>query len=32
MTVNLQYSGLFSIEAYGHDAVRHIYNVILDTI
>ena len=32
MTVNLQYSGLFSIEAYGHDAVRNIYNVILDTI
>jgi sugar phosphate isomerase/epimerase len=32
MTKNLQYDGLFSIEAYGHDAVRHIYNVILDTI
>ena len=32
MTTNLQYAGLFSIEAYGHDAVRNIYNVILDTI
>lgn len=32
MTVNLEYSGLFSIEAYGHDAVRNIYNIILDTI
>jgi len=25
-------NGLFSIEAYGHDAVRNIYNIILDTI
>lgn len=32
MTVNLEYDGLFSIEAYGHDAVRNIYNIILDTI
>jgi hypothetical protein len=32
MTVNLQYSGLFSIEAFGHNAVRNIYNIILDTI
>jgi len=30
---NLGYQGLFSIEApAGHDAVRYIYNVILDTI
>jgi sugar phosphate isomerase/epimerase len=32
MTVNLEYDGLFSVEAYGHDAVRNIYNIILDTI
>jgi hypothetical protein len=32
MTVNLQYSGLFSIEAFGHNAVRNIYNIVLDTI
>lgn len=32
MTVNLEYTGLFSIEAYGHDAVRNIYNIILDTV
>jgi hypothetical protein len=32
MTTNLQYGGLFSIEAAGHDAVRNIYNIILDTI
>ncbi|MEO8484615.1 MAG: TIM barrel protein [Acidobacteriota bacterium] len=33
ITANLGYEGLFSIEAPGgHDAVRYIYNVILDTI
>lgn len=33
ITANLGYDGLFSIEAPGgHDAVRYIYNVILDTI
>jgi hypothetical protein len=33
LTGNLGYEGLFSIEAPGgHDAVRYIYNVILDTI
>lgn len=33
LTANLGYQGLFSIEAPGgHDAVRYIYNVILDTI
>lgn len=32
MTINLDYDGLFSIEAYGHDAVRNIYNIVLDTI
>ena len=32
MTVNLEYNGLFSIEAFGHNAVRNIYNIILDTI
>ena len=32
MTVNLEYAGLFSIEAYGHAAVRNIYNILLDTI
>jgi hypothetical protein len=33
LTANLGYEGLFSIEAPGgHDAVRYIYNVILDTI
>jgi hypothetical protein len=32
MTTNLQYEGLFSIEANGHDATRNIYNIILDTI
>jgi sugar phosphate isomerase/epimerase len=33
LTANLNYQGLFSIEAPGgHDAVRYIYNVILDTI
>lgn len=32
MTVNLEYTGLFSIEAYGHDAVKNIYNILLDTI
>jgi hypothetical protein len=28
----LNYTGLFSIEANGHDAVKQIYNIILDTI
>jgi hypothetical protein len=33
VTANLGYQGLFSIEAPGgHDAVRYIYNIILDTI
>ena len=32
ITGPLNYTGLFSIEANGHDAVRHIYNIILDTI
>jgi len=32
MTQNLGYTGLFSIETNGHDAVRNIYNIILDTI
>lgn len=33
LTASLGYQGLFSIEAPGgHDAVRYIYNVILDTI
>ena len=32
MTGNLGYAGLFSIETNGHDAVRNIYNIILDTI
>ncbi len=33
LTANLDYQGLFSIEAPGgHDPVRYIYNVILDTI
>jgi len=32
ITGPLEYKGLFSIEANGHDAVRHIYNIILDTI
>jgi hypothetical protein len=32
MTQSLGYTGLFSIETNGHDAVRNIYNIVLDAL
>ena len=32
MTQGLGYTGLFSIETNGHDAVRNIYNIVLDAL
>jgi hypothetical protein len=32
MTQSLGYTGLFSIETNGHDAVRNIYNIVLDSL